>query len=289
MITDHHKAASLYHSLLALNQKVTAGTEKGNSALFGLLTIHHSLEGIFEHYFPEPTLFPNPAPLPRPRGIDRLVKLYESLPFDFKAVTIRDPGYPAALSRVHGAPPVLYVRGDLGLLSLPAIAVVGTRRLEHPKDIEEAACLVARAVSLGYVIVSGLASGCDTLAHKVCIENRGKTIAVLGTPLDKSYPKENQDLQDVIANNHLIISQYPIGIPTYPSYFAHRNVTTVGLATEGVLVVHADDRSGTMHAVRHCVLQRKPLFALKRNLEARYSWTRTHQGKILVPGPEWLE
>ncbi|WP_249114146.1 DNA-processing protein DprA, partial [Vibrio parahaemolyticus] len=122
-------------------------------------------------------------------------------------------------------------------------------------------------MNAGYqAIVSGLAAGSDTLGHQAALKYSGRTIAVIGTPLDQYFPKENRELQDEIAKNHLLVSEYPIGIRSFGSFFANRNRTTVGLSSEGVVVARAGDRSGTQYAIRHCVEQGKQLYALENNI-----------------------
>src|SRR5690606_30838806 len=99
-------------------------------------------------------------------------------------------------------------------------------------------------------IVSGLAKGSDTLGHEAAIRFGGRTIAVLGTALNAFYPAENRKLQEEIATKHLLVSEYPIGLRSFGSFFANRNRTTVGLSSHGIVVARAGDRSGTQHAVK---------------------------------------
>ena len=178
---------------------------------------------------------------------------------------------------------MLYCSGNIELVNAKTIAVVGTRQLEDDIDIVEGKKVLQRLLDKGYVIVSGLAKGCDTLAHSYVIEHGGKTIAVLGTPLNKYYPKENKHLQEIIASQHLVVTQYPIGIKTFPSHFAHRNKTTVGLSTEGVVVIRAGDKSGTQHAIKECIYTKKPLYVLMNNLNKGYGWVKNYKGFFKVP------
>jgi len=114
------------------------------------------------------------------------------------------------------------------------------------------------------------------------LEHGGRTVAVLGTPLDRYYPKENRTFQDQIGSDNLLVSPYPISAETFPSYFAHRNSITVGLSSEGVIIIRSDDRSGTQHAVRETLKQGKKLFVLENNLHQGYGWTEKYTGRYEV-------
>jgi len=163
-----------------------------------------------------------------------------------------------------------------------SIAAVGTRELfeedeNDKKAINKAKEFLEDKIKNNYAIVSGLALGCDTVAHKTAIEKGGKTIAVLGAPLDRYYPPENKELQKQMEKTQLVLSQYPFGINVWPNFFAHRNITTVALAKEGILVIKTKEKSGTNYAIKNCVMQNKKLYAIdsKENRDAFNS------GKIL--------
>ncbi|MDM7298294.1 DNA-processing protein DprA, partial [Klebsiella pneumoniae] len=150
------------------------------------------------------------------------------------------------------------------ILKLPrSISFVGTRNLDNPEHITQSLNALERLVKAGFqVIVSGLAKGSDTLGHQTAIKLGAKTIAVLGNPINISYPAENKNLQELIAKEHLVLSEYPVGILSQGSYFANRNLTTVSLSREGVVVARAGDKSGTQYAIRTCVEQNKTVYAL---------------------------
>lgn len=144
------------------------------------------------------------------------------------------------------APSELFIVGDETLVhDNRCVSIIGTREPSN-EGIEKAQKITEFLVKNNIVIVSGLAKGIDTVAHKTAIENNGKTIAVVGTPLNQYYPKENKDLQDKIMNNHLAISQFKIGIPTYPSNFPARN-RTMALISQASIIIEAGEKSGTMH------------------------------------------
>ncbi|AWG84096.1 DNA processing protein DprA [Vibrio parahaemolyticus] len=265
------------HAALILTKKVSAGSVTSNKKLREMLTNIGSLEDIYNQHF---------GMIPIEEKIEsQLDKAYSKIDFDFKVITINDPEYPEKLKSVEGATPVLYCRGDTSLLHLDkTISFVGTRELYNPEHVRHGDAVIARMLNAGYqAIVSGLAAGSDTLGHQAAIKHGGRTIAVLGTPLDQYFPKDNKELQDEIAKNHLLVSEYPIGIRSFGSFFANRNRTTVGLSSEGVVVARAGDRSGTQYAIRHCVEQGKQLYALENNIyEPEYQWVHKYKDNLKV-------
>lgn len=143
------------------------------------------------------------------------------------------------------APKELYVVGDTNLARNRRVSIIGTRK-PTAEGIEKATKIAEYLVKNNVVIVSGLARGIDTIAHKTAINNGGKTIAVIGTPLNKYYPQENRSLQQQIMNEHLVISQFPVGSQTYPSNFPARN-RTMALLSQISIIIEAGEKSGTMH------------------------------------------
>ena len=251
----------MYHSALILLKEIKAGTKQGDDNLRSLLEKHGSFEAIFTDKI-KGTLEDKIA---EHDSLKKAKKKIENFKKDFSIVTINDRQFPEKLNSMRGTTPVLYFQGDISLAEKKTIAVVGTRELKDEEDITEGKKIMQRLINKDYVIVSGLARGCDTLANTYAVNNSGKTIAVLGTTLDEHYPRENKDLQDRISKEHLLVSQYPVGIKTFPSYFAHRNRTLVGLSSDGVIVILSSDKSGTQHAIRLCIEQGKTLYALRRN------------------------
>jgi len=144
------------------------------------------------------------------------------------------------------APPRLFVEGDVSLLEAGArVAIVGSRKAS-PEGLGRARKLAKLLVEHGVVVVSGLAEGIDTAAHTAALDAAGRTIAVIGTPLDKAYPKENRGLQDRIKSEHLVVSQFPIGYPTQPKNFPLRN-RTMALISDATVIIEASDSSGSLH------------------------------------------
>jgi DNA processing protein len=165
------------------------------------------------------------------------------------------------VERKH-APEILYYRGDPSLFQKsPRVAIVGSRH-PSPDGLRRAAKLGRSLVSHGAVIVSGLAEGIDTAAHLAAIESGGRTIAVLGTPLDKPYPASNRDLFERIAADNLIVSQFAPGASVQPRNFPIRN-RTMALIAHATIIVEAGEKSGTLHQAWEALRLGRPLFLLE--------------------------
>jgi DNA processing protein len=187
-------------------------------------------------------------------------------------ITLGCPEYPERLREIYDPPPVLWVRGAVQLLSRPSIAVVGTRH-PSPYGTNVAEMLSRDLAARGLVIVSGMARGIDTCAHKGALAARTPTIAVWGTGVDVTYPKENKKLADeIIATGGTIVSEMPIGTFPAPQNFPRRNRIISGLSI-GVLVVEASENSGTRVTARCAAEQDRDLYAVPGNVTAKNSWT----------------
>lgn len=161
--------------------------------------------------------------------------------------------------------PYLYAAGDLSLLDQPAVAIVGSRGASVEGQ-KRAAQLARALVRDSVVVMSGLALGIDQAAHRATIEAGGKAIAVIGTPLDRAYPKENADLQEIMWRSHLLLSPFPIGTRTFPSHFPERNRVMARLS-RATVIIEAGETSGTLHQAVECVSLRRPLFISKSVVE----------------------
>ena len=148
---------------------------------------------------------------------------------------------------LKNAPPMLYLLGDETLLrSVPRVSIVGSRKAS-PAGLERAADYARALAEGGVIVVSGLAEGIDTAAHEATMAvEGGRTIAVLGTALDTAYPAKNRPLQERIAREHLLVSQFPIGRPIQKKQFPMRN-RTMALLTDATIIVEAGESSGTLH------------------------------------------
>jgi DNA processing protein len=201
-----------------------------------------------------------------------------------KIVTPADPEFPSRLLEIYDPPLCLYVRGDASVLSNPGIAVVGTR---HPTPYglgmsERLSCdLSAR----GLIIISGLARGVDTAAHRGAVNAKGRTIAVFGTGVDVMYPRENGKLADqILSCGGALISEFPIGSFAAPQNFPIRNRIISGLSV-GVLVLEAGEYSGTRITARCALEQCREVYAVPGNVTNKLSWgpnTLIKQGAKLV-------
>lgn len=165
------------------------------------------------------------------------------------------------VERKH-APRSLYIAGDIGLCRNAArVSVIGTREVS-PMGLKRTQDLVRMLVERGAIVVSGLARGVDTCAHRTTIEAGGRTIAVLGTPLDHFYPRENEELQRKIMAEHLAISQFPSGTPAERKNFAIRN-KTMALISHATVIIEAGEGSGTLHHGWEALRLGRPLFLLE--------------------------
>ena len=187
-------------------------------------------------------------------------------------VTYGCADYPERLKEIYDPPPVLWVRGPAKLLARPAIAVVGTR---HPSPYGSGVAeMLARDLAVRkLLIVSGMARGIDTCAHKGALAARTATVAVWGTGIDVVYPKENKKLaEDILALGGAIVSELPMGTFPAPQNLPRRNRILSGLSV-GVLVVEASENSGTRVTARCAAEQNRDLFAVPGNVTSKGSWT----------------
>jgi DNA processing protein len=160
------------------------------------------------------------------------------------------------------APLHIYLEGDISLLSAAArVSIIGSRDASE-SGLARARKLSTLLVRRGVCIVSGLARGIDTAAHKAAIEAGGRTIGVIGTPIDVCYPKENQRLQTEIAINHLLISQFAPGTPARKGNFPTRN-RLMALLSDATVIVEAQDGSGTTHQGWEALRLARPLWILQ--------------------------
>ena len=187
-------------------------------------------------------------------------------------VTYGCESYPERLREIYDPPPVLWVRGDVGLLKRPSIAVVGTR---HPSPYGSgvAEMLSRDLAARRLLIVSGMARGIDSCAHKGALTARMPTLAVWGTGVDVVYPKENRKLaEEILGAGGAIVSEVPMGTFPAPQNFPRRNRILSGLSV-AVLVVEAAENSGTRVTARCAAEQNRDLYAVPGNVTSKGSWT----------------
>lgn len=183
-----------------------------------------------------------------------------------------DERYPERLREIYDPPPVLWTRGDPRLLSVPAIAVVGTRH-PTPYGLGMAEMLSRDLALRGVLILSGMARGIDSAAHKGALAAQRPTAAIWGTGIDVVYPKENRRLaDDILAAGGVIASELPVGTFPAPQNFPRRNRILSGMSV-GVLVVEASEHSGTRVTARCALDQGRDVYAVPGNVTSKGSWT----------------
>ena len=177
------------------------------------------------------------------------------------ATTILDKDYPRNLKGLTGAPSILYYKGALNCLKTNSVAIVGTRQMtSYGREVTER--FSTELGNLGITIISGLARGVDTAAHRACLSVGGKTVAVLGNGLDTVYPAENTGLAAaIVKTGGAIISEYALGYPALPVNFAVRNRIVSGLS-DAVIVIEGAEKSGTLLTAAHAAEQGKTVFAV---------------------------
>lgn len=198
-------------------------------------------------------------------------------------VTLADADYPRALLTIPDPPPLLYVKGDIRLLNAPALAIVGSRNAT-PSGLKNAEAFSATFSHHGYAIVSGLAHGIDAAAHQGGLQGAGRSIAVVGTGLDRVYPAAHRALAHALAEHGAIVSEFPLGTPPLAGNFPRRNRIISGLGA-AVLVVEASLRSGSLITARMALEQGRDVFAIPGSIHAPQSKGCHHlikQGAKLV-------
>ncbi len=184
------------------------------------------------------------------------------------------------------APPALYLDGDQTLLHerLPRVSIVGSRKASK-EGLMRASRLARALVNEGIVVVSGLAEGIDAAAHRSTIEARGRTIAVIGTPLGQVYPRAHDGLQAEIARHHLVVSQFPQGHPTTRANFPRRN-RTMALIVDASVIVEAGNSSGTLSQGWEALRLGRALFIMRSVLEdSQLTWP----AEMMAYGAQVLE
>lgn len=197
-----------------------------------------------------------------------LEKIYAS---GVTLLTWHDEAYPERLRQIYDPPALLWLRGDASLLSRPIISVVGTR---HPTPYGTGmAETLARDLALrGLIILSGMARGVDTAAHKGAIAAKRPTVAVWGTGVDVIYPKENKSLaEQIVAGGGAVLSELSLGTFPAPQNFPRRNRILSGMSV-GVLVIEAAEYSGTRVTARCALEQNRDVFAVPGNVTNKNAW-----------------
>jgi DNA processing protein len=203
-------------------------------------------------------------------------------------IDFENPVYPSLLRQIADPPLVLYVKGDVQVLSGHCLAIVGSRR-PSAYGLQVARRLARDLAERNLVIVSGLARGIDSAAHHGALEGKGKTIAVQGRGMDGIYPKENRRLAEKILESGAVISEFPLGTGPTPENFPIRNRVISGLSL-GVMVVEASEYSGSLITARLATEHSREVYAVPGNITSAQSFGPNHlikQGAKLVG--EWMD
>ena len=198
-------------------------------------------------------------------------------------ITRGDDNYPDLFEQIQRPPSLLYVRGDPGLLHLPALAIVGSRN-PTSGGARNAFEFARHLGSCGFCIVSGLAEGIDTAAHRGALDAGAATVAFLGHGIDRVYPAANRDLAHEIARSGALVSEFPLGTHPHRSLFPQRNRLISGMSL-GTLVGEAARRSGSLITARLAGEQGREVFALPGSIHnplARGCHQLIRQGAKLV-------
>lgn len=215
---------------------------------------------------------------------DAAARLAERLAAEgIETLVLGEPDYPRLLAEIHRPPALLFVRGNLSALSLPQLAIVGSRRASGG-GLHNARTFAGELAAHGFAITSGLALGVDGAAHKGALE-RGKTIAVLGTGLDICYPHQHRNLaRSILECGGVLVSEFPLGMGPRRENFPQRNRIISGLCL-GILVVEAARESGSLITARLAMEQGREVFALPGSLhnpQARGCHWLIREGATLV-------
>ncbi len=219
-------------------------------------------------------------------AIDQELKLASNL--GARIVTILDPDYPSVLREIDNPPVVLYMKGDGEIDPCRSIAIVGTRRASgYGKTV--ARSIASKLVALGIAVVSGLALGIDTAAHRGALDGNGSTVAVLGSGLGSVYPAENQRLaEEIVDSGGIVLSEYPVRMSPTKWTFPQRNRIISGIS-RGVVVVEAPEKSGALITARLAVEQGREVFAVPGPVTSFTSRGANHllqDGAKLIMGVE---
>jgi DNA processing protein len=187
---------------------------------------------------------------------------------NIKTITTTEPLYPKLLQHIY-APPLLYYQGDLSIFNQPSIAVVGSRLSSYygQQVVEK---IVGELAHAGFLIISGLALGIDTLAHNVTLKVKGKTVAVLGSGLKNIYPRSNYNLAKEISAEGCLLSEFSPTSPPLKGNFPRRNRLIAGLA-QATLVIEASEKSGALITARWALAENREVMAVPGSIFSPYS------------------
>lgn len=198
----------------------------------------------------------------RGKAVDE--RIQAAIKMGVRAVSYRDQDYPENLKGVAHMPPVLFIRGEIIVNDRLAVAIVGTRFPSH-YGREVAERLAREIAGAGTTVVSGLARGVDTLAHRGALAAKGRTIAVLGCGIDVCYPPENRQLMEAIVKQGAVVSEYPLGMEPLAMNFPKRN-RIISALSKAVVAVEAGDKSGVLNTCAWAKEQGRDVYAVPGRL-----------------------
>lgn len=185
---------------------------------------------------------------------------------NIQIIETHDSAYPPQFKNQKDMPPCLYAKGNIEILPLPGVAIVGSRKATS-YGLKQSYCLARDIAKTHHTVISGLAYGIDTKAHEGCLDQGGVTIAVIGNGIDQFYPPSNAALQNRIMEKGCVVSEFPLQFPPLKHHFPVRNRIISGLA-ESVVVVEASEKSGALITVDYALDQGKEVFAVPGNIDS---------------------
>lgn len=239
------------------------------------LTIHMTESGIFSYEERLAALLnwqpgmPLTSIITDAKKLNKWINFYNERPFtsyleqydmrNIIPICLTDAKYPLSLKEIYQPPIVLFAQGDLALLNTPSLSVVGSRTMSNYGF--EALKLLLPDLAKSLTIISGLAQGVDVTAHQLTMVNGGKTIAVIGTGLASTYPRHHAQLQQLIAQEQLLLSPLPLWANIQKWHFVYRNRTIAGLS-HGTLVVEAANRSGSLITANYALQENREVYCI---------------------------
>ena len=185
-----------------------------------------------------------------------------------------DEIYSKLLAVIPTAPPYLFLKGNVYLLNEKSVSVVGSRNASR-EAMEKTEILVKALVKRNIVVNAGLAKGIDTITHQTALKNNGRTIAVIGTPINQYYPQENKKLQLTIEKHGLVVSQFPPCNKVYKWNFPTRNATMSGISI-ATIIMEAGEKSGALRQADHCIKQGRDILIPYSLLQSSLLWPRKY-------------
>ena len=279
VFSNRTKKEAYFHSLLTHLKGIKIGNSLANEKIREILNKY----GNFEEYYKIKFGFFK-AEIDEKFENKLLNSIKES---NFNLLTIHDKNFPKSLKEDSTLTPLIYTSGNLDLLNKKSMGFVGTRgslKLEKSQELttneEKFGKIAAKRVASNYTITSGIAIGSDSIGHIEALKTHNSTIGVIAKPINEIYSKINQKLQERIQNEGLLVSEYPFCSPFFSSYLSNRNKTTVALSSEGIVVLYAGDKSGTIHAIKEAYRVGKPIYVIEELIDQNCSWIEKYQDKI---------